>query len=293
MLNVRRKYAGRVCEYNGGFQEIRWDLVGCNLSCHFCWSPASRPLESGDPIQKITSKDLASVTIGNLQNRSRSFIRFTGGEPTLQWPDLVKSLIFISQEIPKQLSRPPILFQTNGIEIGAGRVDLDMLKYDPDQQFLFELSLKGTNKNEFSILTNKHEDLYEYQLEGYRRLSHFSDSMPNICIIAVLGVYHSSINQPSKYAFVEPSTGNLLFDDVNKWAPGFSTIWNTARFKWVEKLRMSPMGVWKNLLKRCGPEGKAILRNFPNGISTNTKRLFLDKPQSHEYARQIVTRRFW
>jgi len=189
--------------------------------------------------------------------------------------------------------RPPILFQTNGIEIGSGTVQLDSLADDTTQHYLFELSFKGTNPDEFALLTGKSPELYKQQIAGYQRLSELSKTRRNVKVVAVLGVYHSSTKGVSKYAFVNPANGKLLFDDPQSWDPEYSTLWRSAPLKWVEPLRMSPMGVWKNVLKRCGPGGAGVLRNFPSGTLTNARERFPAKPKSGDYARQIVTKRFW
>ena len=291
MLIVRAKYAPGLCNYNGGYQEVRWDLSGCNLSCLFCWSPASRPTETRDPTRIVASKEVAVETLRNVSNKSRAFIRFTGGEPTLQWHSVAGALKELQLTI--QPPRPPILFQTNGIEIGKGTVPLDALADDKDQHYLFELSFKGTNSDEFALLTGKPANLYEHQLAAYQRLAELSSTAPNIAVVAVLGIYHSATKRPSKYAFVTPQSGKLLFEDVEAWDPRFSSIWKAAHRKWVEPLRMSPPGLWRNVLKRCGPDGAGVLRNFPAGTPTNQRRLFPAKPTSQEYARQIISREFW
>jgi uncharacterized Fe-S cluster-containing radical SAM superfamily protein len=134
-------------------------------------------------------------TLENLGDKSRAFIRFTRGEPTLQWPDVAEGIMQLQSALG--LQRPPILFQTNGIEIGMGKVPLEALAEDQNQHYLFELSFKGTNSDEFTLLTGKSAELYEYQLSGYQRLADLSRRKPNIRVVAVLGVYHSSINRPS------------------------------------------------------------------------------------------------
>jgi len=76
-IPFRRKYAPGYCEYPTGYDEIRWDVSGCNLSCHFCWSPASRPRVSGDPIVRKTPHDILNDTMALVSNADRVFIRFT------------------------------------------------------------------------------------------------------------------------------------------------------------------------------------------------------------------------
>lgn len=291
MLKVRARYAPGSCDYEGRYHEIRWDLSGCNLRCAFCWSPASRPLETDDPTCTVTSNEVVAETLKNLGDKSHTFIRFTGGEPMLQWAGVAEAVIQLQSAINPPW--PPILFQTNGIEIGNGTVSVEPLVEDQKQLYLFEVSLKGTNSDEFMLLTSKSAELYDYQLAGYQRLLEVSRLKPNVRVVAVLGVYHSSTKGLSKYAFVNSSSGELLFDDYKNWDPRFSALWRTTSLKWVEPLRMSPLGVWRNLLRRCGSDGAGILRDFPEGTPNNVGGLFPAKPKSAEYARQIVKKHFW
>jgi len=290
MLRVRTKYSPGQCSYDGGFQEIRWDLSGCNLSCLFCWSPASRPDETGDSVTKMTPQQIIKGTTTNLRDKSKAFIRFTGGEPTLQWPAITEVLELLVQITPPRL---PILFQTNGIEIGKGNIDLNFLVSEPSQYYLFEVSFKGTNEEEFSLLTGKSSELYEFQLTAYDKLTELSQLHKNIQVVAVLGVYHSATLRPSRFAFVNPDTDEILFEDTTNWNPHFASIWNSAALKWVEPLRMSPPGLWANVLRRCGEDGAKVLKRFPESVRTNRRHLFHAKPDSATYARQIVTKHFW
>lgn len=291
MLAVRQKYAPGVCAYDSGVHEIRWDLSGCNLRCLFCWSPASRPSETHDAAVSLSPNDIAVRTLRNLSAPSRTFIRFTGGEPTLQWSDIASALAMLRESAPGR--RPPVLFQTNGIEIGRGNIALEELAADPNQLYLFEVSLKGTNPEEFALLTGKEPALYQLQLAGYRRLKDFAVQNPNVAVVAVLGVYHSSASGYSKYAFVDPRDGHILFDDESLWDPEFAAAWRGAHLKWVERLRMSPKGVWENVLARCGPQAAGVIRRFPDGVFTNPRGAFPAKPKPAEYVRKIVDARFW
>ena len=291
MLKVRTKYSPGSCEYDGIFHELRWDLSGCNLRCLFCWSPASRPSETNDAMRLVSPKEVVAETIRNLRGKQHSFIRFTGGEPTLQWNSLLE--VFELFRETADYSKPPILIQTNGIEIGKGNVDLAPLSKDQNQLFLFEFSFKGTNKDEFALLTGRPCEDFEDQLNGYRLLKQFAKTNKNVCVVAVLGIYHSSINGPSKYAFVNPETHKILFDDYNNWDPLFTELWEEADFKWVERLRMSPIGVWRNLRERCGSGGGRILKNFPTGVATNTRNKFSSKQKSSDYVKKIVSKQYW
>ena len=295
MIPFRRKYAPGFHPYSKGYNEIRWDVVGCNLKCQFCWSPASRPKETRDPQVSMSVEDVIDETkelidTGSIES-TNTFIRFTGGEPTLYWDEIVR--ISNAFENDARINGMPILIQTNGINIGAGEASVDELVSIRTQRYLFELSFKGTNREEFSVLTGKEPELFKFQLDAYEKLRNLSKKNKNINVVAVLGVYHSSVKGKSKYAFINPHNGTLMFDNPDLWDDRFLKSWQSARFKWVESLRMSPLGVWENLYRRCGPQGSGILRHFPDSIDTNRLRLFPMKPRTCDYAGLLLDGRFW
>lgn len=294
MIAFRKKYAPGEYEYRSGYREIRWDVAGCNLSCQFCWSPASRLEETDEPSISRSEEDVYEKTKGMLEKMKCShkvFIRFTGGEPMLYRKQISKVFELFGQD--KRMRKIPVLIQTNGIEIGNGNVVIADIKSITKQLCLVELSFKGTSNEEFSILTGKKPELFKYQLKAYEILNDFSQSNRNLIVVAVLGIYHSAVKSKSKYVFVNPDNGNILFDNIGSWSPQFKEIWCSAKQKWVEPLRMSPKGIWENLYKRCGPQGTGILKHYTNGISVNREGIFASKPKSYEYARLIVQRAFW
>lgn len=292
MIPFRKKYAPGHCRYRFGHEEIRWDVVGCNLRCQFCWSPASRPEESGEPSVGKSPEDVLRDTLGHVHAPSNTFIRFTGGEPTLYWNAILRTLKLFEGD--HSISQIPILIQTNGIEIGKGNVVPHVFSSTSKQLYLLELSFKGTSKEEFSILTGKAPDLYACQLNAYEILVDVSQKSENVAVAVVLGVYHSSVvKKESKYVFLNPSSGKILFDDPGLWDERFRQIWQSAKLKWVEGLRMFPKGVWQSLWRRCGPQGSGILKYYPLGYPTNVDDLFPMKPKSYEYARLIVEKSFW
>jgi uncharacterized Fe-S cluster-containing radical SAM superfamily protein len=296
-VKLRKKYAPRYCGYPSEmpeYFELRWDAIGCILKCEFCWSPASRPETMNEPVIEKNAEQIFNETVRNVRYPSRSFIRFTGGEPTLYWKELVEVFRLLANH--EKMVNVPILIQTNGILIGRGDIDLGELNYEPTTKlrFLFELSLKGTNAEEFEILTTKLGKLYEYQLAAYEKFKAVQKNNPNLSLVTVLGIYHSAVNTNySKYGFVYPSDGILMFDRHKPWHHKFEEIWNKSERKWVESLRMSPKGVWEKVDKRCGEDGAKILKHFPRGVSTNRGFVFPAKPKGYDYARGLVSGKYW
>jgi uncharacterized Fe-S cluster-containing radical SAM superfamily protein len=284
MIRFRQDHAPGYCTYSNGYHEIRWDVSGCNLGCLFCWSPKDAPTCDKSPQQVFRD------TIDNLADSTKTFIRFTGGEPTLQWQELSKVLRMYDNH--PQLGQMPVLIQTNGIEIGKHRVDLSALYTSRRQRYLVELSFKGTNPNEFALLTGREPALYRCQLQAYRTLSQMAQRSCNLCVVAVLGIYHSALKGRSRFAFKGPE-GKLLFDNVKSWDPGFRQVWKSENWKWVERLRMSPKGMWDKLVERCGPGGAGILHHAEKGFPTNPDGEFAAKPASANYAKSLVEGDYW
>jgi len=292
-----RKDSPRYCGYplkNPEFFELRWDFVDCILGCEFCWNSASRLKKMNEPVLELSATKIISNTLDRIKNPLRSFLRFTGGETTLYWNELLQVFeYFATDEIMVKI---PILIRTNGISMGMGTTNLFELNRFPfnELKFLFELSIKGTNSEEFELLTRTSKKLYNYQLSAYKMLKNSHNHNPNLSFVTVLGLYHSSVNgNRSKFAFVYPSDQTLMFDGYRPWDKQFEKIWNEAERKWVEPLRTSPKELWEKVLHRCGPEGAGLLKYFPKGVAINPRSIFPVKPKGYEYASAIVNNQYW
>lgn len=288
-MKIRKKYSpGFVIHKNSSqiFYEIRWDLVGCNLNCHFCWNPMTNrdsiDNESWDKSVDFVYNETFKKCNSNSQKK---IIRFTGGEPTLHWKQL--SEVFDLFKESKVTNNIPILIQTNGVEMGRNNINLNNL-YDIKQDIIFEFSFKGTNESEFELLTQKDGNLYREQLHGYNTLINISKINHHIKVIPVLGIYHSSVKSKiSRYIFVNPKSQEILFDNLNNWNKEFKMIWVNSKDKWVEPVRMSPKPVWDSTYKRCA-EGAKIIKYIPEGIATNVLGVFPIKPKSNKFVEKII-----
>lgn len=78
MISFRKRYAPGYCEYKKKYKEIRWDVMGCNLRCQFCWSPASRPEETGEKSELRSTGHVFRETSQKAIDPQNTFIRFTG-----------------------------------------------------------------------------------------------------------------------------------------------------------------------------------------------------------------------
>jgi len=292
-INHSPKYRGYPLK-NPEYFEIGWDFVDCILGCDFCWSSEFKPKTTKKLNVELRPNQIIQNTIKNIVKPSTSFVRFSGGEPTLHWKTLLHVFRYFAED--DLLVNIPILIQTNGISIGMGTTNIFELNRPPfnNLKFLFELSLKGTNSEEFELLTRTSKKLYTHQLTAYKILKNCHNHNPNLSFITVLGIYHSSIKgKHSKFAYVYPSDQTLMFDGHRPWDKEFENIWNETKRKWAEPFRRYPKGLWENVLHRCGPTGAGLLKYFSKGVVTNPKSIFPAKPNGCEYASGIVNNRYW
>lgn len=297
VITIRKGYSPKICVYppeSPEFFELRWDLVGCILGCEFCKNLASKPEKLGNQITELNSTQIFDKITQNIVEPSKSFIRFTGGEPVIYWKELL--------EVLKQLANNettvdiPIIIQTNGISIGNGTVNIYELTRTPFNRLkiLFELSIKGTNSEEFELLTRTSKKLYAYQIKAYKLFKNARSHNRNLSFICVLGIYHSSImGKQSKFVFAYPNSNTPMFDGHKPWDKEFEKMWKETKRKWAEPLKTSPKRLWENVLKRCGSEGAGILKHFQDGVPTNPGSIFPSKPESYQYAYEIINHYYW
>jgi uncharacterized Fe-S cluster-containing radical SAM superfamily protein len=208
--------------------ELRLDLSGCNLMCPFCWT-INKP-------HFWTPVDICDHITCRLDNYYRSnihmsivYIRVTGGEPILNRKriyHLMELLRLLDENVSKTPSysqwkqrkspkniwgRRNIKIQTNGLEL-PDVLDLIItdLKEIQNICITFEVSLKGTNPDEFSILSGRRkgfskqilalEQLIEYEKKGYP-----------IFARAILGILHSQ-----QYDLVFPTNKKRMMLNLGK-----------------------------------------------------------------------------
>lgn len=159
---VLRKYyrVGRHSRrWYGGIAECH--CCGCNLRCVFCWSgfPRDHPEATGSfysPEQICEALTRSAKKYGSKQ------LRVTGNEPTISKEHLLQLLEFVDQ------TEFVFILETNGILIG----------HDPDyarQLSKFgnvhvRVALKGTNRNEFTRLTDANPEGFNLQLKALANL---------------------------------------------------------------------------------------------------------------------------
>ena len=154
----RRYYRlGRGGGWYGGIATA--DCCGCNLRCCFCWSnyPRDNPQRAG---RFYTPKEVFQSLVSCAQRRGYSQLRISGNEPTLVPEHLFPILKMVEG------SGYRFILETNGTLIDS-KYALSLSKY---KHLHVRVSFKGTNPEEFSLLTGALPHGFELQMEGLRNL---------------------------------------------------------------------------------------------------------------------------
>ncbi len=175
----RKYYRIRPARFYGGIATA--DVVGCNLSCIFCWAwnVVHNPKKYG---KFYSPKEIAKRLVSIAKKYSFENMRVSGNEPTLGDEHLIKLL-----ENLKNMKKTFIL-ETNGILIGYDKKFAKRLS--EFENLHVRVSLKGANKEEFSKLTGAKPEAFNYQLRALENLSKYNVS----CHPAVMVSFSSEKN---------------------------------------------------------------------------------------------------
>jgi uncharacterized Fe-S cluster-containing radical SAM superfamily protein len=156
---VLRKYyrAARGGRWYGGIASA--DCCGCNLKCVFCWSgvPRDHPKTIGKfypPEQVFEKLTTCAKKFGYEQ------LRVSGNEPTIGRKHLFRLLELINQ------TRYNFILESNGILIDSEYAK----RLSKFEHLHVRISLKGTNREEFSMLTGAVPKAFDLQLEALKNL---------------------------------------------------------------------------------------------------------------------------
>ncbi len=164
-----------VCRMEGGvesrfyyrFRADRWyggiatgDVIGCNLSCVFCWSWRFKDNPKLGKLYKPLDVVGRIVSIA----RSRGFrrVRLSGGEPTICRDHLL--------EVARLLEGYDLEFivETNGLLLGYDKgYAKELSKFN---NVVIRVSFKGVSREEFHRLTGANPDFYELQFKALENL---------------------------------------------------------------------------------------------------------------------------
>jgi uncharacterized Fe-S cluster-containing radical SAM superfamily protein len=155
----RKYYRFRPARFYGGIATS--DCVGCCLQCIFCWSwrEVIKPASHGN----FYSPQQVARKLTNIARKKRfNLLRISGNEPTIGRGHLLQVL----ELIPKTFQ---FILETNGILIGHDKTYADDLARF--ENLYVRVSLKGTNEEEFSLLTGAEPAGFTLQIRALENLS--------------------------------------------------------------------------------------------------------------------------
>jgi uncharacterized Fe-S cluster-containing radical SAM superfamily protein len=158
-VEERRYYRFRGGRWYGGV--ATGDVVGCNLRCGFCWSwreASHRMVEGSFYKPEEVFRRLRSIA----DARGYGSVRLSGGEPTISRRHVLKLLELFEG------SRYTFILETNGILIGVDDSYAEELA--GYKNLVVRVSLKGTSREEFQMLTLAEPNFFEYQLKALKNL---------------------------------------------------------------------------------------------------------------------------
>lgn len=156
----RKYYRFRKARFYGGI--ATGDCVGCNLSCHFCWS--KKPLNQPEKVGKFyTPTEVKEKLVEIADKNNFHLIRLSGNEPTIGRKHLIS---FLEEIENKDLK---FILETNGILIGNDSSFAEDLKDFDDIQV--RVSFKGCTKEKFTKLTGADPSGFELQIQALRSLN--------------------------------------------------------------------------------------------------------------------------
>lgn len=157
---LKKYYRFRKDRWYGGI--VTADCVGCGLACKFCWVKDDVLFKPGEVGGFYSPAQVAEKLIFMAGKTGIEQLRVSGGEPTIGRKHLIQLLDSLKDRGYR------FILETNGILIGADpEYATELSRYS----FLHvRVSLKGTNKEEFAVLTGASTTGFELQLSSLENL---------------------------------------------------------------------------------------------------------------------------
>ncbi|MEM4235062.1 MAG: hypothetical protein QXU75_07935 [Candidatus Methanomethylicaceae archaeon] len=231
--------------------EISLRFAGCILRCGACfasgysWSDRylqSTRVQRNIPLDRLIKDYEAIPRVGKTYN----WMRILGGEP-LQNEEYINYLfafLKIIAERDTSIFRNGIVIQTNGIFIGTRGSELvrrhleELYSINPQLRISIEISIKGTNPEEFALLTQSSTDLFKANIQAYYEL--LKIGAPNLrpTVIAGFGISESLLLTNGRSG---KSLMTILFDDDTPtfhpsiWSNDFKILYDDFTSQWRNK----------------------------------------------------------
>jgi len=145
---------------------VAGDVIGCNLRCAFCWAWRFAFKAYGGVL--LSPREAARGILWEARGRRVLVARLTGGEPTIGWSHLLELAPRILASLPGSV----FVVETNGILIGAGRVEpLELVRRAGRDRVFFRVSIKAATPETFEKVTGAAGWALNLQLRALERLA--------------------------------------------------------------------------------------------------------------------------
>jgi uncharacterized Fe-S cluster-containing radical SAM superfamily protein len=156
----RAFYRFRPAKWYGGI--VTGDVTCCNLLCAFCWAGDEIRHHPGKVGKFYTPSQVFKKLCAIGDKKGYRLMRLSGQEPTIGREHLLKLLSLVDN------TKYRFILETNGILIGHEKDYADALSNFKNLHV--RVSLKGTNEEEFSALTDAEPQGFTLQLKGLENL---------------------------------------------------------------------------------------------------------------------------
>lgn len=246
--------------------ELALRFAGCCLRCGACFAAGyswvdkfrnNRRVKSNIPIKRVIN-DFQKIP-SPFTHTSYNWLRILGGEPLLndEYINYLFDCLVEFSRINSEIFNNGIIIQTNGIHIGKGNTNVlknrlkELYETNPRVIVVIEVSIKGTNPEEFKIIVDPHglftkgfresdliyENLFGYNIQAYYNLKELN--LPNLRppVIAGYGISESFLLTEGRSP---KSKMTILFDEntptyhPSLWSDEFKALYVDFINDWKE-----------------------------------------------------------
>jgi len=179
------------------------DCIGCCLRCIFCWSwqKVVHPEAYG---QFCSPQEVANKLMKIARKKGFHQVRISGNEPTVARDHLLKIL----ERMPDYLL---FILETNGILLGRDKTYADDLARF--NNLYVRVSFKGTNEEEFSLLTGARPSGFTLQLQALKNL-YRAGVQVHPALMASFSPLENIRALQSEIGKIDPSFGDIEIEEL-------------------------------------------------------------------------------
>lgn len=222
-LDLQRSYGSvdKTCDRTMAVQkcghapyEISLRFAGCNLRCGLCFASGYSWSDQFLRRKTVTNEKTIDDVIEDFEaipypaeHTHYNWLRVLGGEPLLndEYVEFLFKVLNKVSEIDSKKFNNGVIIQTNGIYLGKGNTSRikqsleELYETTPSVKVAIETSIKGTNPEEFKLLTRSpSEDYFKDNLKSYFVVKKLN--IPNLrsMVVAGFGINESFLLREGK-----------------------------------------------------------------------------------------------